>query len=346
MSRATHTPEADARLEARGREIGTSIKGTATQVRSTARRMTAAVMSGTAEPVPALRPSGGGSSISAQVETPSAGGQAPTNPVQTQPGAGTTAPTQTQPVVETTAPTSTPTKVPQQVETAPTSTTSTSAATTQSTAEGLAAGQAQTASQQPTHPSTEGAFRQLGQELGTQPGRPPSTASRREQIESAVQDAQAAGWVDQQGNPTGVHAVVQEHGEASGVRAATGQTGQTRQSAHVGVTSLLRTLQGYSRRLALTVLMPPAQHRAFDQHWMRWISNRRRAIRAFGSTDFRAPLTDVLDAQRQAIRQTPGPPINNAARWSCSCSARSRRLPPRPAEWHGHSRALACGPGS
>ena len=56
----------------------------------------------------------------------------------------------------------------------------------------------------------------------------------------------------------------------------------------------------------MTVLLPRAQHQAFDHHWMRWISNRRRAIRAFGSSDFTAPLSDVLDAQRQALRQTPG----------------------------------------
>jgi len=270
MTRTTHTPETDARLESRGREIGQGIRSTAGQVRSTSMQMTGAVMIGTAEPIPALR-SGGGSSMSVQPDLP---------PVSARTQAGSA----TQPEGETIIPTSTPTQAPQQEP----------------------AMQPQAASQQPTFADTEAAFQHLGQELGTELPRPASTPPRRQQVESAFQDAQAAGWVDQQGNPVRVGAVVQEHGAAADVRAATGQTGQTRQSAHIGATSLLRTLQGYSRRLALTVLMPPPQHQAFDRHWMRWISNRRRAIRAFGSSDFRAPLTDVLEAQRQAIRQTPG----------------------------------------
>jgi len=156
----------------------------------------------------------------------------------------------------------------------------------------------------PLDPET--AWNQLREELGNQPAQPTSTASAQDRIEESVGAAQAAGWIDAQGNPQGVDQAVQEHGHASFTREALGHTGQTRQSAHIGATSLLRTITGYSRRAAQTVLLDPSTHRAFDLHWMRWISNRRRAIRAFGSSDFTAPLSDVLDAQRQAIRQIPG----------------------------------------
>jgi hypothetical protein len=154
-------------------------------------------------------------------------------------------------------------------------------------------------------PGPDEVFGQLGQELGIQPAQA-VTGTAAQRIDESHRLAHAAGWVDPQGDPRGpVHAVVGTHGDAPVRRRVTGQTGQTRQSAHIGATSLLRTLAGYSRRLALTILMPPAQHRAFDQHWLQWIAARRRAIRASGSTTFTAPLSEVLDAQRQAIRQTP-----------------------------------------
>lgn len=147
---------------------------------------------------------------------------------------------------------------------------------------------------------------QITSELGLEPAQPAPTGSVADRIETAARLAEAGGLATPQGDPAGaVGAVVGEHGHASEMRASTGQTGQTRQSAHVGATSLLRTLLGYSRRAALTVLLPPATHQAFDSHWMRWISNRRRAIRAFGGTTFTAPLSDVLDAQRQAIQHPP-----------------------------------------
>ncbi|NYF19448.1 hypothetical protein HDC36_000885 [Xanthomonas sp. JAI131] len=151
---------------------------------------------------------------------------------------------------------------------------------------------------------------QITAELGLDaPTTAPRTGSTATRIADAHADATAAGWVDPAGDPAAgspVRAVVGAHEDASERRGATGQTGRTRESAHIGATSLLRTLLNYSRARALTVLLPRATHQAFDHNWMRWISNRRRAIRAFGSSDFTAPLSDVLDAQRQALRQTPG----------------------------------------
>jgi|GEM_PF-2214082 len=149
----------------------------------------------------------------------------------------------------------------------------------------------------------------LRQELELTPHQSPSQATVGQRIEAAVSDAQAAGWIDQQGNPipgSGVDVATQPHGRAPDVRRALGITGAEAQSAHIGATSLLRRLNGYSRRLANTVLLNRATHRAFDQHWLRWVANERRAIRASGSTDFTAPLSDVLNAQRRAIRQIPG----------------------------------------
>jgi hypothetical protein len=153
-------------------------------------------------------------------------------------------------------------------------------------------------------PGTE-VWEEILSELGFNPAQARPTTSHRQQAQDTVSDAVAGGWVDQQGNPRTVHAAVQPHRRAPDFRAAFGQTGAQRQSAHAAATSLLITIQGYSRALANTVSLDPATHRAFDQHWMRWISNRRRAIRAFGSTDYTAPLSDVLEAQRQAIQQTP-----------------------------------------
>lgn len=46
-------------------------------------------------------------------------------------------------------------------------------------------------------------------------------------------------------------------------------------------------------------------YRGFDRHWMRQLANRRRALQAFGSTVFAAPLSDGSDAGRHALRLTP-----------------------------------------
>nr|WP_281375261.1 DUF4157 domain-containing protein [Aquabacterium terrae] len=147
---------------------------------------------------------------------------------------------------------------------------------------------------------------QLSAELGL-PAVQPATGTIAARTAAASADAVAGGFATPQGDPAGpVSAVVGEHRHASERNAATGQTGATRQSAHIGATSLLRTLLGYSRGAALTVLLPPAQHHAFDIHWMRWIAARRNSIRASGSTTFTAPLSDILGAQRRAIQQTPG----------------------------------------
>lgn len=98
-------------------------------------------------------------------------------------------------------------------------------------------------------PSDNADFSDVSRDLGLDPPRIASAGrtSHASRAQSAVSDAQAAGFVDQAGNTRSVDLAVQPHGRASDVRVATGQTGATRQSAHVGATSLLARLQPQRR---------------------------------------------------------------------------------------------------
>jgi hypothetical protein len=328
MTRAAHGSDADAALVERGRSMGASTRSTVASAARTARSYTAAAMIGVADALPPLRSGYGGASVVLDTGSP---GIASTGTLPIAPAIdthSTAAPTArvdstgtaaradagvaplpvTATRTETPAPDVTPPATAAPAATRPTVETDAAPPVAATTA---AAVDTTVAAPRPAAPAdTEAMAAELTSELGLAAPTPVApTGTRAQQIAGAHSDAVAAGWVDAAGDPVPggpVHAVVGEHGDASDRRAATGHTGSTRESAHIGATSLLRTLLGYSRRMAMTVLLPRAQHQAFDHHWMRWISNRRRAIRAFGSSDFTAPLSDVLDAQRQALRQTPG----------------------------------------
>jgi hypothetical protein len=138
-------------------------------------------------------------------------------------------------------------------------------------------------------------------QLGAPRPAPAGRTTHRARIQGAADDARAAGWIDQAGNPTGIGAAVAPHRRAPEVRAATGQTGQTRQSAHIGATSLLESLPGYSRNSALTAQLDPSTHRSFDSHWLDWVRTQRRQ-RAQPT----ATLSEALAAQRNALQQTTG----------------------------------------
>lgn len=154
----------------------------------------------------------------------------------------------------------------------------------------------------PSSPSDHADFGDVSRNLGLDGPRPssPRQTSHASRIQGAVDDAHAAGFIDARGNPRSVDIAGQPHARASNVRAATGQTGTTRQSAHIGATSLLRSIPGYSRNDAITALMDPSSHRSFDRHWLRWAKTERDA----GRMD--ASLSDVLAAQRRAIQQITG----------------------------------------
>lgn len=327
MSRATHTSDMDADLVDTGRRAGAATRDTARSAVRTVGTYTAAVMIGTAQAMPPLRSGYGGTSVVAisddfgprtgSVSTSASTTSAPTpDPHPQVTPTATAAPdadavrataTTPPPTVETAAP---PAATPvTQADVEPTLPASTTTTTTTTTADDAAVSAPRTVAPNPNEATdSETWAAQLNDEAGLTAS-PTRTGSRAQQIADAHADAVAAGWVDPAGDPaTGspVRAVVGAHEDARARRGATGQTGRTRESAHIGATSLLRTLLNYSRAMATTVLLPRATHQAFDHHWMRWISNRRRAITAFGSTDYTAPLSDVLDAQRQALRQTTG----------------------------------------
>lgn len=325
MSRAIHTPDADSALVERGRAIGA---GTREAVVSTARRASpyaAAMMIGVADALPPVRSGFGSAPVIMDADSAPRSGST----THTAPAVDTGIPVAPHPDLEVTPPSpiatvadaapatphveaDAPAVVPPVADTTP------HAASTSPVATAVVPGvtavdtSPTVVSAMPAHPAiadSEAFGAALTGELGMDaPGTHVPAGSRATRIADAHADAVAAGWVDSAGDPVpggSVHAVVGEHGDASDRRSATGQTGATRESAHIGATSILRTLAGYSRRLAMTVLLPRATHQAFDQNWMRWIFNRRNAIRASGSTNFTATLNELLAAQRQALGQTP-----------------------------------------
>ncbi|MER7928640.1 hypothetical protein ABTY96_36775 [Streptomyces sp. NPDC096057] len=117
------------------------------------------------------------------------------------------------------------------------------------------------------------AFAQITDELAIMPSATPSGPGPA----TAAADARAAGLMGSQGAPGTVDLAVQRHADASDVRGAYGASGGQVQSAHLGPTSFLRDVPGYSRGNAPTTLLPTFVHAAFDQHWKNWAIARRRA---------------------------------------------------------------------
>jgi hypothetical protein len=150
-------------------------------------------------------------------------------------------------------------------------------------------------------------FDELSRELGMT-----TEESAGRSIRDAVADARAAGFIDAEGRPTGsVDLATQPHGSAPTVRSELGLTGAEAPSAHVGPTSGLRGVPGYSRSGANTVLMSPEMHRGFDAHWQRWAMDLRRS----GRTD--VSVAELYAEMLTAIEQIPGMPQNarNALAW-------------------------------
>ncbi|OUL98501.1 eCIS core domain-containing protein [Variovorax sp. JS1663] len=131
-------------------------------------------------------------------------------------------------------------------------------------------------------------FAQIGRELGF------SKATRignkgRIDLAAAVADAEGIA----------VDLKVQPHSAASEVRAATGVSGKDVQSAHHAPTSAVKGTPGYSREGALTVLLPRATHKAFDDFWKEWSIAQRKA----GQTQVTVErFVEIMD---RAIQQTP-----------------------------------------
>jgi hypothetical protein len=114
-----------------------------------------------------------------------------------------------------------------------------------------------------------------------------------------VADAKAAGFINAGGSPRAVDLALQPHGSAPTARDELGLTGKDAQSAHVGPTSALRDLSNYSRSEALTALLPPETHAAFDAHWKEWAQAQRRK----GETH--ATIGELHKVMVDAIDQTP-----------------------------------------
>lgn len=131
-------------------------------------------------------------------------------------------------------------------------------------------------------------FEQIGRELGT-------TKSARIGTKGRVDLAAAVG--DAEG--IAVDLKVHPHSAASEVRAAKGVTGKDFQSAHHAPSAAVKGRPGYSREGALTVLLPPSTHKAFDDYWKQWSIAKRQA----GITQ--VTVQEFVDVLNKAIDQTP-----------------------------------------
>jgi Domain of unknown function (DUF4157) len=139
-------------------------------------------------------------------------------------------------------------------------------------------------------------FGEISTELGL--GKPRSDVTGG--VRTAVASAKAAGFIRADAKPGTIDLAVQPHGSAPTVRNELGVTGAQAQSAHVGPTSALRDVPGYSRSAAETTLLPPDTHAAFDAHWKEWAMNMRRQ----GKTTCTAG--ELHKVMLDAIDQTPG----------------------------------------
>ncbi len=142
-------------------------------------------------------------------------------------------------------------------------------------------------------------FEEIGRELGTSKITTRMGATAKVDIAQAVQDAKDAGFVGAAGEPVGVDLAVQPHSTASETRQALGVSGKDVQSAHHGPTAALKGVEGYSREGALTVLLPRATHKAFDDTWKQWSIAQRQAGRT------QATVKEFLGIVDQAIEKTP-----------------------------------------
>ncbi|BBX69964.1 eCIS core domain-containing protein [Mycolicibacterium psychrotolerans] len=143
-------------------------------------------------------------------------------------------------------------------------------------------------------------FEEIGREVGTSKITTRMGSSAKVDIAKAVQDAKDAGFVGAAGEPLGVDLAVQPHSAAPATRKALGVSGKDVQSSHHGPTAALKDVEGYSRGGALTVLLPRATHKAFDDTWKEWSIAQRQAGRT------QATVKEFLGIVDQAIEKTPG----------------------------------------
>lgn len=141
-------------------------------------------------------------------------------------------------------------------------------------------------------------FADIGREVGTTKAVRIGDRARVD-IAAAVADAKQAGFVGAAGEPVAVDLVVQPHSAASEVRDAIGVSGKDVQSAHHAPTSAIRDQTGYSREGALTVLLPRATHRAFDDYWKSWSIAQVKSGKTTTTVEHFIAVVD------QAIQQTP-----------------------------------------
>ena len=129
---------------------------------------------------------------------------------------------------------------------------------------------------------------------------PPKIGSKgKVDISKAISDAQEAGFVGAKGEPLKVDLAVQPHKVASETRGAYGVSGKDVQSAHPGPSSVLKNVPGYSREGALTILMPKAIHKQFDDYWKAYsIAQRQKGIT-------QVKVDTFLGVMDKAVEQTP-----------------------------------------
>lgn len=145
----------------------------------------------------------------------------------------------------------------------------------------------------------EEVWAELAAEMG--PGTP--AQSPLPGARGAVADAQAGGLIGTEGASGTVDAAFQPHRNASDVRGAYGVTGAQQQSAHINATSMMRDTPRYSRAGALTMLMDPATHRAFDNHWKNWAHAQPSGRTTFTVAEMRGVMHAAVD---QIPNLTPG----------------------------------------
>jgi hypothetical protein len=152
-------------------------------------------------------------------------------------------------------------------------------------------------------------WEQISKELQLDPA---SAEAAPVDVAGAVRDARAAGLTGPPGQPGTVDLGVQPHRWAPAAREGHGVSGKDVQSAHLGPTSFLRDLPGYSRGGADTVLLDRATHAAFDQHWKNWAMDQRRAGRTtpVSASELYAVMLDAID-QIPKMEQR----VKNAMAW-------------------------------
>ena len=144
-------------------------------------------------------------------------------------------------------------------------------------------------------------FSELGHELQLDSPRLTSEGGNQNQrIRSAVEDAREAGFINDTGGAGSVDAAFQPHRNSSDVRSALEVSGTAYESAHIGATSFLRHVVGYSRSGADTLLLPQAVHRTLDSHWKKWAKAQRSAGRT------QVSVMELYDIMVDSLNQTSG----------------------------------------